>query len=690
MRHIPCMALLVWTGLGHGPVIHAQGLPNQVREELTAIEAYRTLDALSELLSPASRPSPSDVVGVLTGWRQEANGPHGSWQWLSAANLWIRAGEADSAFAALKSVTAPVPVGINLLSRARAGFLTNNLDSAAAAYWAGCRDPSVGVSGEYWSDMSIVATPDELRAWSGLSIAFSDSSALCEHIHRFWSERALRSGLTITDRLDVHYDRMRFARERYRRPRESMCGDLQEQVAAIAERIGGCDPGLDDRGLIYLRMGAPDRQASFGGAVQWEFMSPACFAPNVSWIYYYPDGPRTFHFSPLGGGWGWRLLRNLEAVYLCGDPDRARSPTGVVTYHQVEPGNTGARPPIEAIAYLVLTDLYASRSTLDPAYGIAAARMSDPAKLAQVGKGEPVKQSDALDMLDVTRALSEEAARNWADAVFAITRVADSPAVATDARMLFEILQFRGIDPDTRVIWANAVVDGGAFTPVQSTAGAYEYHLETLFGSLAADGRYQTFARDINLTSHRQLSSGESIPVRVPALASPGELRYTFVVHDIATDQTDDAGTTGNYATDTLTVRSMTGELPELSDIVVAPDSGGTWTVDSRVFLRPSPRHNTGDDGVAHVYLEAYGLTSGAPYRAVFRIEPEDGERPFEVRFEGQAADRGITSMYYRLDLSESEPGFYRMTVTVTDIELGIESLPHRTNVHVDEVRSAD
>jgi hypothetical protein len=133
-----------------------------------------------------------------------------------------------------------------------------------------------------------------------------------------------------------------------------------------------------------------------------------------------------------------------------------------------------------------------------------------------------------------------------------------------------------------------------------------------------------------------------------------------------------------------MVVRGLDLELPQLSDVAVAPDSAGDWTVDGRVFLRPSPRHNTGSDRIAHVYLEAYGLTPGGAFATTFRLEPDGGGLSFDLRFEGRAAEQDMTAMSFRLDLRDTEPGFYRMIVTVRDSERGIASLPHRTNVCVD------
>jgi len=592
---------------------------------------------------------------------------------------------------------APAPSGVVELSKAREALLELDLETAWSAYWTGCQDPSPQVLAAYWGHIDILATEAERSAWSNLAASPESNTAACAFLYGFWTERAMRAGLTMPERMAQHEKRLQYAHRAYRRPRTVECTGQTVELGTLTNRIGGCHPVLDDRGVVYVRMGGPDRVATFAGFVEYVYISPSCYAPNESWAYDSPNGTRVFHFSAGTGGWGFQLVDNLSSVYICGSPDAVRTVQPLikdaqqfvnagerkrctVTSGELSPGMGGGRPSIERIAYLVLPDLYLSRQALDPWYASMAFRFRIPM---------PDTLCWYLDQIDVRtgevfdsqRELASERHATWRHAYFVIDSVPDQPESALNANLLVEVLQF-GADEETTRLWFNGVVEGEPYTAVTDSAGLHRYEVYAFLGMIGPDGAYRTVGQNSVLTVDHELGDGESIPFRIPAEAGPGLLRYNISVRDAG--QRKPGLATGNYSTDSIVVRTMIGELPELSDVVVAPDSGGTWTVAGEVFLRPSPRHNTGADGIAHVYLEAYGLTPRAPYTAAFRLEPEDGDQPFEIRFEGQAGAGAVNSMYFRLNLSDSEPGFYRMTVTVKDSEREIESLPHHTNIYVD------
>jgi hypothetical protein len=230
------------------------------------------------------------------------------------------------------------------------------------------------------------------------------------------------------------------------------------------------------------------------------------------------------------------------------------------------------------------------------------------------------------------------------------------------------------------------VVEGKPLKAVRQADGGLQYVIVGRAGLLdPVDGEYRTVSQAFTLGSARALAGGESVPIRLPVCVRPGELEYLFQVRD-GVESDDDGEPSGNYSSGTAIIRDRNSDLPHLSDLAIAPDSGGSWSVDQRVFLRPSPRHNTGQDGVAHVYFEAYGLSAAQPYRATFRLTPRDGdeEESFEIGFEGLAGRDAVSHLYFLLDLRESKPGFYDLTVAVTDVQREIESLPVRSIIHVD------
>lgn len=135
--------------------------------------------------------------------------------------------------------------------------------------------------------------------------------------------------------------------------------------------------------------------------------------------------------------------------------------------------------------------------------------------------------------------------------------------------------------------------------------------------------------------------------------------------------------------------------LPALSDIAVAPDSGGAWTRDGRIFLPITAAHATRPDGTVHLYFEVYGIRPGAGYDVELRlVEEDDADRiwrldqddlAFRLVFSSEMSDdgSGIGRHHLRLDFSDSREGAYLLGVQVTKPQTGERSLPVVTPIAV-------
>ena len=134
-----------------------------------------------------------------------------------------------------------------------------------------------------------------------------------------------------------------------------------------------------------------------------------------------------------------------------------------------------------------------------------------------------------------------------------------------------------------------------------------------------------------------------------------------------------------------LAVRDFSGALPRLSDIAVSPDSGGSWSQVEQLALSPSPAHVTNNAGRMWVYFEAYNLTPGGAYSAVVHLDPEDDGDPFDLEFSGTARSeaRIVTRSGLRLDLSDSPPGRYLLSLTLRDAATGRVTLPAQTWIEI-------
>jgi len=192
---------------------------------------------------------------------------------------------------------------------------------------------------------------------------------------------------------------------------------------------------------------------------------------------------------------------------------------------------------------------------------------------------------------------------------------------------------------------------------------------------------------------NRALADDDAVVARIPVTVGPGSYPFTLVLRD-GNDPERDSGnwTRGSVA------GMLPSDLPEVSDLAVAADSGGIWTRDGVTFLAVSPSHITTPDGWLHLYFEVYGLRDGAPYDVEIRVVPEgDAERiwaitPGDLAYRASFASEmpgasGIGPHHLRMDLSDTPAGAYVLGVRVTDMDSGLQSLPATTPVLIQDGR---
>ncbi len=658
------------------PEISAQTMPGAVYHDLSTAGHEKLAKRIQKKLEMREDPDGDDVEDLLVRWENEAGGPTSGMDWLTVARLWTRAGESARAEMALLTAdeTGGVPPSTLLLDRARIAFLSMDVDVADDAYWKGCQLADEQTDLQFWLDIEVLATPEELAEWDRFRRLPSSQSDLCRFLRRFWGERALASTMTIGARMGQHYRRVRYAQQNYRR-RSGHKG------ATFSNEIGRpTSSAFDDRGLLYVRMGEPDRTTQFAGNPQGtdrSIVSAECFEPNESWAYDYPDGTRVYHLTTLGGADDYWLVRNLGLVYRCGEPEASAQGSGGAV-NSLTPLNQHRFVALGPAANLVLQDLYRSRQGLDVRYARAAQRMNEPNagfRLNTVG-------TRALESQNV---LQRE--RDWteADAIFAIQNIPEHPDVAADSRMLVENLQFRGARRSDSRVWINAVIEADRLTGRAETEG-FLYRVDARLALVDELGEFSRYERSFEARVPRLLKENESLPVRIALDVPPGRYEYTLLVRDALTKPGDTRS--GNYFRGETIVRDLGGALPVTSDIAVAVDSGGVWAplspIGPDIGILPEPAHRTGADGIAFVYFEAYNLTPGGPYETRVRLAAEDGDgETFDLTFAGEVPFEGAprTRRVLRLELDDTKPGTYEMSVTVTDGETGRSTLPLTTAI---------
>ena len=678
MRRIAWFAAAALALLVYAPETSAQTMPDAVYHELSNAGHEELARRILKKLEMREDPDDDDVTELIARWEREAGGPASALEWVTVARLWTRAGKTARAEHALRMADdmGGAPPAMLLLDRSRIAFLSKDLDVAEQAYWQGCElaDEETGL--QYWLDVEVLATPDELAAWDQFRRLPASQTDLCGHLRRFWGKRALASTMSIGGRMGLHYSRVRFAQQHYRR-RSGRKG------VTFSNEIGRpVHSAFDDRGLLYVRMGEPDRTTSFAGNPQGtdrSIVSAECYQPNESWAYDYPDGTRVYHFTTFSGTDDYWLIRNLGLVYRCGAPEASAQGSGGIV-STLTPINQHRFVALGPAASLVLQDLYRSRQGLDPRYAQAAQRMSQPSD-------GNLLNTQGTKALESQRVLQSE--RDWtdADAKFAIQGIPEKPDVRPDSRLLVEDLQFRSTRRGTNRVWINAVIEADKLTP-RPEGSVFSYRVEAHLALVDESGEYSRYDKSFEARVPRRLKQDESLPVRIAVDVPPGDYQYTLLIRDALAEPGSDRS--GNFFRDALVVRDLSGGLPVTSDLAVAADSGGNWAplgpVGPNIGLRPGPGHRTGSDGIAYVYFEAYNLTPGGRYEARVTLVADDGAgEQFDLTFSGTVPFEGAprTSRILRLELDDTPPGTYRMSVTITDGETARATLPLVTSIVV-------
>jgi hypothetical protein len=450
--------------------------------------------------------------------------------------------------------------------------------------------------------------------------------------------------ISTDERLVLHYDRLYHARSLYviTRPRwtEDMM-DMQGRPDSLE---------VDDRGLLYMRMGPP------GGA--FDCSDPVSF--SETWAYYRPDGPRIYFLAPVsrskfGQVTDYRAQESLGAFWGA-LLNLGYGSSGDLNYLFQERITFGGGNSCSA-----MTSGFGAPSRIPGTPGETALRRG--ARSARANSGRRREQLRAEDY-----------------GRYAVQQVPDVPALRPDVSLAYESLRFRNPSRDETTVWVIAAARSGDLVGIDGGAGV-RYATRTQVGLMSA-GRLALHADEVSVTSVEPLGGDDGLVSRIPIELTAGTYPYTIAVHDL--NRVDVP--TGNWIQDTLVVPDTRPAFPEVSDLAVAADSGGDWTRDGRTFLAVTPTHVVGPGGALHLYFEVYAFRAGGEYEVEVRVVaeklrdevyeiPENGV-VFTLRYDdAMPADR-IGRQYLRLDLSTAPPGTYVVAARATGKVTGTSSLP--------------
>ncbi len=166
----------------------------------------------------------------------------------------------------------------------------------AAEYFAGLRDLDRPGASRYYDELRPIATASELAQLERLPIVQAQS-----WIETFWDMHAALSAVTVPHRLATHFQRLPHADAFYRR--EQRFGSPTRNALLLDRPMSP----YDDRGVIYVRHGAPNDIVRTRN--------------TESWVYNdLGSRPEMYHFTD-GGAEGiqgfndWYLMYNLPCDY---------------------------------------------------------------------------------------------------------------------------------------------------------------------------------------------------------------------------------------------------------------------------------------------------------------------------------------------------------------------------------------
>lgn len=520
-----------------------------------------------------------------------------------------RVGSGDSAVAAIsRYLAAAGDSGVGYFELARSLYAVDQPRRGEGAYYFGLRvgrsDSAVAI---YRDDLAWIATDEELDAFEAL-----EPDARAPWVRAFWTRRDIEDVRAPGERLREHQRRYFHALERYglisRHRRYSFENPYRTDQATF-----------DDRGIVYLRHGEPDRIATFAATG---------IDPNESWLYARRDGNLVFHFVARADVQDYKLVESLLDVV---DPAYGLR------------AQAGAEP-LTGMAQ----ELLVSRQFLDPVY-------------QRLALGGSVQQ----------RTLTEE--RRMGERTVAVGTTTDSYPIRfadeLDAAIQRHVVS--GERPGETAVLLAYAVPGDQLAPeawsdrityrlsvrvAVSTAGEPVAYLDTL-QTVSVD---HVFGPDEYVHGH----------LSVPVPAGQYELQVVL---------TEPRRNAGRLAVDDeLAVPDAGADQVWISDVVIGRQGGGSSWIAGDDTVAVTARRRFPTPSQLQVYYEVHGLSPGAPYRSRLEVRKRGGgsvigffkrlfgggDAPISLGFEGVASGP-TTRILQTVDLQALDPGSYRLRISV-------------------------
>ncbi len=614
-----------WLGMGYAEL----GVGDSQVLIVAGLQAMLGKDALTRSANAFARSAevdPSFVVGLvelsntalrqlvntrmdvaLAALRRAARTPASRHPEVMVARARVErtAGSVDSALAAANALLALEPSNpAGLLEQARARFVLGRQDGAGPWYrsLALASGPMLGA---LRSDLALVMPDSTLAAFDAATPP--DRVVLTQ---RFFDRRDRDELHPSGARLREHYGRIDYSQRNFRLVSRTRQYDIQERYRSTQAEF-------DDRGVIYVKHGAPDQRLQY---------NVPGIEPNESWRYRRDTGDLLFHFVARQDVQDFRLVESLFDILGFRAAMQARDSGAVDASSQSE-------------------GLVRSRESLSPIY----ARMISAGRS---GGGMLQVEERAAGRRSIATGTTSD---SWP---LRFTRPLEATIFAAAA----------GADRNGPQLQLAFAVPGDGLRPEVIDAGfVYEFRIRATV--LALDGSpiaaIDTLRRFL---TREPVPTGEQLLIRVPIRVVPGSQTVR------ASIESSRAGVVSRR--DTMVVTSPVATELGLSDLLVgsravrlfwlAEDGDTTW-------INPLARFRRAE--TIEVTFEVSGLPAGAPYRTEIRIVRPGGGNVLSRLFRGGAALRvgfdgvhagGLRTVRRELSLDAVGPGTYLLELTVS------------------------
>jgi GWxTD domain-containing protein len=657
---------LLGTTLMHGPEVqidHATGITNRPTYQLSNAErdgarllahAARTdpmlVVAAGQLAEVAlsSRHAPTVKIALETLRDVMQRAPSGPYATLAAELALVSKDYKQARTYGEEAVALGDSAAYHAI--AVASVLAGEDSAGEAAYMRGVSAP--GAIDLYYDDISFLLQPDDTLAWQQLA-----DEAKPDWIRKQWKFRAATSGQSVGERLKVHFERLAYAIEHY--PRTAYRTPPGTNAVMMDQRARMMT--LDDRGLIYVRHGAPDEiiavhSANAADATRQAWGYKGLFQGRALFEFTHQDCPETLVNAPPPASGTRAAGRRTPVAANNRTTDRASLGCRQSSdYYLASPlGCTARGNP--TVTYF---DYGAAIAPYSP--GLAAYNMNCFSDLTgQGGLSEDFKLQEAVHRS--TAIIQGGVAMRTESAAPPFTRPLDVAFMTYAMR-----------DGHDTQVFGFAGVSGAGVKPKANTT---DYALRVQL-SVENNRTLNADIIDTTLASRMQapLQAGQVVRASVATKALPAN---DATVRMTVRNQ-NDVGQ-GQVITAARAIPDFSTDKLALSDLVIAEPRDGSWNRGG-VRLAPIPAHLVQTASTFRLFYELYGVHSGDSLDVQIIVAPGadasvlsklkslvDQKSALQVGFTERAtADDSGTSRVVRDIPATVEPGRYVVTVRIRD-----------------------